>query len=155
MRAYFGTDNRINAVFGSDTQESADREIELIFGEGTKAMEMGIEEDELSIKGSAGIQRSLCIINSEDENIRTDIIERIICRGITISRRKELLMDVEDLKRLFPKIVDDEIFDDFVKFYSKTSVLVLSLQGENVVKIWNETAGPKNPDEAKEKFPCR
>jgi nucleoside diphosphate kinase len=145
----------MNAVFGSDTQESADREIELVFGEGSKIMEMAMEEDDLSIKGSAGIQRTLCIIKSEDETVRADIIERIICRGITISKREELVIGVEALKRLFPKIVDDEIFNDFVEFYSKTSVLVLGLQGENVVKIWNEIAGPRNPEEAKERFPCR
>ncbi|KAJ3360532.1 Thioredoxin domain-containing protein 3 [Kappamyces sp. JEL0680] len=148
LRALFGTDNRINAVFGSDSQESADREKELFFGPESKVPELPITDDEISIKSSPGSQKTLCIIKSEDTQVRESIIERIICRGIEIFKRDELKLDAARAEELFPGVSQENL-----EFLTKWSHLALILKGENVVNAWKEMAGPEDPADAKNSAP--
>ena len=108
LRGLFGTDNRINAVFGSDSQTSANREIEMFFGPNSIIPRLDIHEDELSIKNSPGIQKTLCVIKSEDAQFRQSIIERMICRGIEIFKRDEVRLDASEAEELFPELADQK-----------------------------------------------
>jgi nucleoside diphosphate kinase len=119
LRALFGTDNLLNAVFGADSQEHANSEIDLIFGENPNVLEIPFHEDELSIKGSAGIQRTLCIINSSDETVRAEIISRILYRGIKITKREQGIIRREDAEKLFVKYGEKPIFNDLIDYYTK------------------------------------
>ncbi|KAJ3311050.1 thioredoxin domain-containing protein 6 [Boothiomyces sp. JEL0838] len=153
LRAHFGTDNRINAVFGSDSQESANREIEIFFGRESKVIEMPIDENELSTKGSPGVQKTLCIIKPDAMNHREDIIERIICRGLLISKREEMHLNNQQVEDLYHHIKDTEAFPPVLEQMTKSSVLALVLKGDNAVNIWKELAGPEDPELAKQTLP--
>ncbi|KAJ3271032.1 thioredoxin domain-containing protein 6 [Terramyces sp. JEL0728] len=153
LRAHFGTDNRINAVFGSDSQESAKREIELFFGAESKVVELPIDENELSTKSSPGIQKTLCIIKPDAANHREEIIERLICRGLLISKREEMHLNNQQVEDLYHHIKDTEAFPPILEQMTKSTVLALVLKGDNVVNIWKELAGPENPEIAKQQLP--
>lgn len=102
LRDFFGTENRINAAYSSENQELATRDIEVVFGASTKLLEMPISEDEMSIKTAAGTQKTLCIIKSEDSDVRNAIIERIICKGIEIHKRDEVKFEPNQVEEMFP-----------------------------------------------------
>ena len=102
MRDFFGTENRINAAYSSENQELATRDIDVVFGASTKLVEMPISEDEMSIKTAAGTQKTLCIIKSEDSDVRNAIIERIICKGIEIHKRDEIKFEPNQVEEMFP-----------------------------------------------------
>lgn len=87
--------------------DDAKRDIESVFGAESKFLELPISEDEFSIKTSAGTQKTLCLIKSEDGDIRNAIIERIISRGIEIHRRNEVKLEQNQVLEMFPG-VDDE-----------------------------------------------
>jgi nucleoside diphosphate kinase len=114
LRAQFGIDGRVNAIFGSESDENANREKEIFFGADSKLAELASHPSELSIKDSPGVQKTLCIIKSEDSQIREAIIERIICRGIEIFKRDELKLDAAHAEELFPG-VDQESLDYLTK----------------------------------------
>ncbi|KAJ3323047.1 thioredoxin domain-containing protein 6 [Boothiomyces sp. JEL0866] len=153
LRAYFGTDNRINAVFGSDSQESANREIDIFFGPESRVTELPIDENELSTKGSPGIQKTLCIIKPDATNHREDIIERIICRGLLISKREEMHLNTQQVEDLYHHIKDTDAFPPILEHMTKSPVLALVLKGDNAVNIWKEIVGPENPEVAKQNLP--
>jgi nucleoside diphosphate kinase len=154
IRALFGSDNRMNAVFGSDSQESANREMELFFGPEAKLLELPLNDDDLTIKNSPGIQKTLCLIKFEDSTRREQIIERIICRGISIMRREEILLNNQQVEELYPQLKDSEKWQDILESLTKSPVLALVLKGENVIEMWKEMAGPESPSTAKEGYPC-
>jgi nucleoside diphosphate kinase len=125
LRAYFGTDNRINAVFGSDSDAKAEVEIELFFGADSKVLQMPFSDDELTLKSSTGVQRTLCIIHTDNESIRNQVIERIICRGLKIARRNETTLDSDMISQLYPGIRDrpeyELVLDLQTKYFSTHS----------------------------------
>jgi thioredoxin domain-containing protein 3 len=154
LRALFGTDNRINAVFGSDSQENAERELNMFFGEEANLIELSFNENELSIQNSPGSQKTLCLIKFDDSERREQIIERLVCRGISVLRREELSLTTNQVEELYPNLVGTEQWSDLLARLTKFPVLALVLKGENIVEIWKEMAGPSDPKIAKEQFPC-
>jgi nucleoside diphosphate kinase len=154
LRALFGTDNRLNAVFGSDSQENAVREINMFFGPESAIPELPLVDDDLTIKNSPGSQKTLCLIKFEDSTRREQIIERLICRGISIMRREEVLLNHQQVEELYPELMGSDQWPSIVEELTKAPVLALVLSGENVIEIWKEIAGPDSPAVAKEHFPC-
>ncbi|KAI8895584.1 nucleoside diphosphate kinase [Globomyces pollinis-pini] len=153
LRAYFGTDNRLNAVFGSDSQESATKEIDIFFGPESKVTELPFNEDNYTLKGSPGMQKTLCIIKSESDEIRQSIIERIICRGIQVFKREEMHFGRSEVEELYSDLKDTPDFEDIVTFMTKFPMLALVLTGDNVVNDWREIVGDTDPAVAKETLP--
>jgi nucleoside diphosphate kinase len=123
LRALFGSDNRINAVFGSDSKDSASREIDLFFGPESKVTEIPTTDDEYSIKNSVGVQKTLCLIKFEDSTRREQIIERIICRGIHIIKREDILLTPQQVEELYPNLKDHENLPVLVESLTKYSFI--------------------------------
>ncbi|KAJ1337118.1 hypothetical protein BSLG_006591 [Batrachochytrium salamandrivorans] len=154
IRAQFGTDSRLNAVFGSDSSSSAKYEIDLLFGE--SATPMTLPFDEAAICGMPKhIQKTLMIIKPDATSAQyvDGIIERVICCGFNVVKREEIMLSVEMVHELYPTLVDQDNCQDVVDHLISSPVIALVLKGDEVVAGLCELLGPEDPVEAKERYP--
>ncbi|KAI8925457.1 nucleoside diphosphate kinase [Entophlyctis helioformis] len=151
IRAQFGTDARLNAVFGSLDVASASREIELIFAESTAPMTLALDEVE---SAPSNVQKTLALIKPDAVAKTEEIIERILCRGFAIVKREEVTLTTEMVGELHTAAArEDAGFNDVVAHLTSAPVVALVLKGDSVVSGWLEMCGPSDPAVAKETLP--
>ena len=153
IRALLGTDARLNAVFGSDSEAAAEREIELLFGQESKVFVMPAETS----TSTSGPQKTLAILKPDllEAGKVDEIIEKILCKGYQVSAREELLLPKELVTELYSNLSEHEAYNDIVTFMTCGPALCLVIKGEDVVNGWAEMVGPMDPEEAKVKSPSR
>ncbi len=102
IRALFGTDSRLNAVFGSATAAVAEEEIELLFGSESKAQVLPLTESEL-VGTSSSPQKTVALIKPDlvQSGKVDELIEKILCRGYQISAREEMQLTTEMAQELY------------------------------------------------------
>ena len=151
IRAQFGTDAKMNAVFGSQTPEAAEHEIELIFGEHCTGISSAVDEHE----PSANVQKTLAIIKPDaiSAGKADEIIERVICRGYTVVKREEITMTPNLVAELFAPLKDSPSYPEIEEHLTSGPVIALVLKGDSVVRGWKEMVGPDDPVIAEEKAP--
>ncbi|KAJ3285254.1 thioredoxin domain-containing protein 6, partial [Borealophlyctis nickersoniae] len=152
LRALFGTDNRLNAVYGSSSLEEAATDIALFFNPSRPLPELPYVDPETS--PAEAVQNTLAIIKPDAiaAGKAEDIVERIVCAGFTVVKREEMGLSRELVRELY-KDVDPQYFEDTVEFMVSGPVIALMLKGDDVVRLWREIIGPTNPEEARAQFP--
>ncbi|KAJ3217379.1 thioredoxin domain-containing protein 6 [Clydaea vesicula] len=168
LRALFGTDNMLNAVFGSSSVEAAEKEIEFFFGEhSTDIKNLEFHEKELD-SVSVTNQKTLVLIKpdvcgfhgkgggeapSGNSKAVDEIVERILWRGFKIIKREELNMPIEQAQDLYDMLKEEEYFNELVDFMASGPSIALVIKGEDVVRAIREIAGETDPDIAKKESP--
>ncbi|KAJ3033116.1 Thioredoxin domain-containing protein 3 [Rhizophlyctis rosea] len=154
IRALFGTDNRLNAVYGSSSPDSAKADLDLFFYSPPRPLLELPQIDPASIP-AAQVHNSLAIIKPDAMAAGKvdEIVERIVCAGFTVWKREEMHLSREEAGILYEGLREREYFEDAVGFISSGPILAMILKGDNVVRMWREMIGPTDPAEAREKFP--
>lgn len=170
IRAMFGTDNLMNAVFGSSSVENAKVEIEFFFNsEGNQSgdiLEMDFSEKEL--EDPATIEKTLVLLKPDVCDIARgeegeaeyskkvdEIIQRILWSNFQIIKREQLLLAKEQAQELLYHYEQESWFEEMVSFVVSGPCIALVLRAENVVRSWRDIAGANDPDEAKQTAPMR
>jgi nucleoside diphosphate kinase len=145
LRAQYGSGSWRNAVHGSDTSESAARELAFFFPKYTVPWVPGTEPP---------IQRTLAIIRPAAYSTHKDeILEKIHEAGFEIAMTKELEMTKEEAEEFYGEHKDQEYFDPLTTHMSSGPFLVLALAREDAIEGWRQLLGPPNVEEAKEQAP--
>ncbi|KAI8921365.1 nucleoside diphosphate kinase [Powellomyces hirtus] len=157
IRALVGTDNRLNAVYGSETLEAAGHEIELLFGANASVLELPLPAivDQPSSALIQPPEKTLAIIKPDmiDPEKVDAIVERIVCRGYQVLKRESVHLSQDEAAELYSHQKEAPYFADAVAFMSSGPVVALVLKGSDVVNGWREMIGPTDPETAKSQFP--
>jgi nucleoside diphosphate kinase len=145
IRAQFGTDNMINAMYGADSVESAQKHFEFIDTIAALPMENYAENN------SFGPQRSFVIIKPGVNP--DDIVKRILWHRYAIIKRNETVLQREQALLIYNGYEDKSYFEDLIEHVISGPSVLLVVKGEDVVTGLKELAGPHDPQEARKISP--
>ncbi|XP_045683218.1 thioredoxin domain-containing protein 3 [Phyllostomus hastatus] len=118
----------INQLYGSDSLEAAEREIQHFFP----------------------LQSTLALIKPHvTHEQREDIFNLIKEAGFDITQMKEMLLTKEQADKIYFKIVKKDFYKDVLEVLSEGPSLVMVLTKWNAAAEWRRLMGPTDPDEAK------
>ncbi|KAJ3126393.1 thioredoxin domain-containing protein 6 [Nowakowskiella sp. JEL0407] len=154
IRALFGTDGTINAVYGSETVESAQSEIEFFFSNSTIS-ELPLTDEETHATPGMASGKTLALIKPDAiaAGKVDEIIQKIVYRGFQVIKREEIQFSEEQAVEMFAEYSHEGYFEEIINFITGSPSIALVLKGEDVAIVWQEMMGPTDPVVAKEKFP--
>ncbi|KNC98195.1 uncharacterized protein SPPG_06597 [Spizellomyces punctatus DAOM BR117] len=154
IRALHGTDNRLNAVYGSETPEAAQNEIELLFGSASAVFEIPLTDRDIT-PTSGQPEKTLAIIKPDmiDGEKVDAIVERIVCRGYQVLKRENVHLSPDEAAELYSHQKEMPYFNDAVAFMASGPVVALVLKGDDVIRGWREMIGPTDPEIARREMP--
>ncbi|TPX76673.1 nucleoside-diphosphate kinase [Chytriomyces confervae] len=140
IRALFGTDGSLNAVHGSDSTTSADREINLVFGGEVSSM--------------PPLQTTLALIKPDAYPAhKNHIANKLKQCKLTILNEKELHMTLGMAQEFYREHEGKPFFEDLTTWMSSAPIYAMVLEGPSGVKAWRNLAGPTNSETARETAP--
>ncbi|XP_064431656.1 thioredoxin domain-containing protein 3 [Mirounga angustirostris] len=118
----------INQLYGSDSLEAAEREIQYFFPP----------------------QSTLALLKPHvTQEQREEILKLIREAGFEITQMKEMLLNEEEAEKIYSKIKGKDFYQDVLEMLSEGPSLVMVLTKWNAVSDWRQLMGPVEPDEAK------
>ncbi|KAF3819014.1 hypothetical protein GH733_013164 [Mirounga leonina] len=111
----------INQLYGSDSLEAAEMEIQYFFPP----------------------QSTLALLKPHE------ILKLIREAGFEITQMKEMLLNEEEAEKIYSKIKGKDFYQDVLEMLSEGPSLVMVLTKWNAVSDWRQLMGPVEPDEAK------
>ncbi|OUM62039.1 hypothetical protein PIROE2DRAFT_44691, partial [Piromyces sp. E2] len=137
IRALFGTDGSQNAVHGSDSLISADRELGIIFPEiGPKIATLALIKPDAYGTGK-----------------KDDIIKMIKDNGFDIIAQKEYTMTMDVAKEFYKEHEGKPFYDELTTWMSSAPIYAMKLIKEDAVTAWRKLMGPTNSEKAREEAP--
>lgn len=138
LRAQYGTNELQNAIHGSDSRESASKELAFFFPKG-----LGVS--------NAGSQRTLALIRPSALSFghREPIIQKIKESGFKIAMSRTIQLDKADAEEFYSEQKGHPFFDDLVSEMTSGPVLVLCLVKDDAVASWRNILGPKEKESLK------
>jgi nucleoside-diphosphate kinase len=136
LRAIFGSEGSHNAVHGSDSPSSANRELSFFF----------------SLPGSPAVLNncSCCIIKPHALFHAGKILNMILEEGFEISALQMLHLDkpsAEEFLEVYKGVLPE--FTAMVDHLTSGPCIVMEIRQENVVNAFRQLAGPLDPEVAK------
>uniref|UniRef100_A0A8C0LCX0 Thioredoxin domain-containing protein 3 n=1 Tax=Canis lupus dingo TaxID=286419 RepID=A0A8C0LCX0_CANLU len=118
----------INQLYGSDSLEEAEKEIQYFFPS----------------------QDTLALIKPHvTHEQREEILKLIRETGFEITQMKEVVLNEEEAEKIYSKIKGRDFYQDVLQMLSEGPSLVMVLTKWNAVSDWRRLMGPIDPDEAK------
>nr|XP_021538618.1 thioredoxin domain-containing protein 3 [Neomonachus schauinslandi] len=118
----------INQLYGSDSLEAAEREIQYFFPP----------------------QSTLALLKPHvTQEQREEILKLIREAGFEITQTKEMLLNEVEAEKIYSKIKGKDFYQDVLEMLSEGPSLVMVLTKWNAVSDWRRLMGPVEPDEAK------
>lgn len=140
IRAVFGTDGTKNAVHGSDSVESAKRELDFFFNPRTMP--------------STGVINNctLCLIKPHivKDGLAGQVIDMILAAGFEISAAEIFYLSrpiIEEFYDVYKGIIPEYL--PIIEHFSNGPTLALEVRQENAVRSFREFVGPNDPEIAK------
>merc|ERR1719333_724890 len=133
LRATFASNTTKNAVHGSDSTESAQRELAFFF------------DVELTL---ALIKPDAVAAGKGEE-----IVARIEAEGFTVVERETLTLTKERAEQFYAEHKGKGFFEDLVGFMTSGPVIALKLEAANAILKWRSLMGPTNFETAKQEAP--
>jgi len=130
IRAKYGENITKNSVHGSDSPESAKREVEFFFH---------VEDTYAMIKPN---------VTKKDA-----VIAEIKKEGFEIVKSKQIRLTRTQAEEFYAEHKGKKFFEELVQFMIGGDIVALHLRGPNSIKAWRYLMGPTNPDTAKKDFP--
>lgn len=98
------------------------------------------------------VERTLAIIkpDSVEKGIIGEIISRIDSAGLKTVGMKMLQLTQKRAEGFYHVHQGKPFFNDLVKFMTSGPVVVMVLEANNAIKLWRDTMGVTNPEEAVE-----
>ncbi|XP_070280817.1 thioredoxin domain-containing protein 3 isoform X1 [Myotis yumanensis] len=127
--AQFAMENLpINQLYGSDSPEAAEREIQYFFPP----------------------QNTLAVIKPQATHAQREMIfSRIKEAGFDIIQMKEILLTKEHADKIYYKIAQKDFYNGVLEVLSEGPSLVMILSKWNAIADWRRLMGPTDPSEAK------
>ncbi|KAK9764196.1 hypothetical protein K7432_008496, partial [Basidiobolus ranarum] len=147
IRALFGTDGSHNAVHGSDSVDSATREIKIVFSPSSTSASSNVSQSD--------IEQTLALIKPDAYGAGRKInIQKIIKKeGFTIVKEKEVRLTRLKAKEFYAEHDGKPFFEKLITWMSSAPVYAMVLRKEGAVKAWRDLMGPTNSVKAKEAAP--
>jgi len=142
IRALYASSMTKNASHGSDSVQSAARELEFYFAAKGNAARSTKEFTLAMIKPDA-----VAAGNAEH------IVNRIKYEGFRVVERKEVALSKERAEAFYAEHKGKGFFDDLVDFMTSGNTVALKLERENAIKTWRAVMGPTNFEVAREEAP--
>ncbi|XP_071942611.1 thioredoxin domain-containing protein 3 homolog isoform X8 [Antedon mediterranea] len=133
LRAQFSiTDSRINSLHGSDSIETAEKELDMFFPK----------------------EHTLAVIKPDATTEHKDaIIERITEAGFNIACQKDIHMDQDIATQLYKEHEGKEFYDQLISHMTSGPSMVMVLSREDAIDNWRTLMGPTDPEVAKDQAP--
>lgn len=141
FRAQYATDKLINAIHGSDTHETAMRELAFFFEEGSHDN----HEKKKKLQRTIALIRPAALVAHRDA-----IIQKIKDNGFDIAMTKTVHLDKESAEDFYSEHRDKPYFNDLVNEMTAGPVMALCLAKEDAVSSWRNLLGPKEKEKLKE-----
>merc|ERR1711994_219219 len=142
IRALYASSMTKNASHGSDSVESAKRELEFYFATKENAPRSTKEFTLAMIKPDA------VSAGKTDE-----IVNRIKYEGFVVVEQEEMKLDKERAEAFYAEHKGKGFFGELVEFMTSGSIVALKLERENAIKTWRTVMGPTNFEVAKQEAP--
>jgi len=141
LRSLFGTDQTKNAIHGSDSSESAMRELNFIFGKGSRARTIPqlsncsclIIKPHIILEGRAG-----------------KVIDILLSNGFEISAMEMFYLDkvtAEEFFEVYKGVLPE--YAAIIEHVSSGPIIAMEVRQENVVESLRSLVGPHDPEIAK------
>ncbi|XP_061183794.1 thioredoxin domain-containing protein 6-like isoform X2 [Saccostrea echinata] len=132
LRAKFALDDtKINMLHGSDSEETAKKELEFFFP----------------------MQQTVAVIKPDAVGTKDEIIDRIHESGFKIAATKEQQLTRELAEEFYADHKGKDYYEDLVEHMTSGPTYVMVLSREDAVQGWREIIGPTDPEKAKEENP--
>merc|ERR1719229_888594 len=133
LRATFATNTTQNAVHGSDSPQSAARELDFFFN----------------------VQHTLAVLKPDAvaAGKADEIVTRIESEGFTIIERATVSLTKERAELFYAEHQGKGFFDDLIEFVTSGPVLAMKLEKADAIKGWRTLMGPTNFETAKKEAP--
>ncbi|CAF0729697.1 unnamed protein product [Brachionus calyciflorus] len=139
FRAQYATDKLMNAIHGSDSRESATRELAFFFPD---------YENQNKTKNT---QRTLALIRpSAFAKHKDSIVKKIKDKGFEIAMTKTVQLTKQQAEEFYSEHKGKSFFDDLVKEMSSGQMMVLCLAKDNAIQSWRNLLGPKEKEKIKD-----
>merc|ERR1712207_44827 len=142
MRALYGSSMTKNATHGSDSTESAARELEYYFP--TKSNEIRVTKEY-----TLALVKPDAVANGKAD----EIINRIKYEQFVIVKQEKLKLTKEKAEAFYAEHKGKKFFDELVGFMISGELVALKLERENAIKTWRTVMGPTNFETAKKEAP--
>ena len=135
----FGTDGSQNAVHGSDSAASAERELGLIFPElGPKTTTLALIKPDAYGAGK-----------------KDEIVKMIKDSGFNILAEKEYTMTMDVAKEFYKEHEGKPFYETLTTWMSSAPIYAMKLEKADAIKSWRSLMGPTNSEKARETAPQR
>ncbi|XP_063412015.1 thioredoxin domain-containing protein 6-like isoform X5 [Mytilus trossulus] len=131
LRAKFAVDDAINSLHGSDSEDTAKKELEFFFP----------------------MEQTVAVIKPDAEGTKDEIIDRIHEAGFKIAARKETKLTREIAEEFYADHKDKDYYNDLVEHMTSGPTYLMVLSREAAVDGWRSMIGPTDPTQAKEVSP--
>jgi len=142
IRALYASSMTKNASHGSDSEESARRELEFHFPtaghgpRGTKELTLAmIKPDAVSAKKA------------------DEIVDRIEYEGFVVVDRASMTLSQQRAEAFYAEHKGKGFFAELVKFMTSGPIVAMKLERENAIKHWRSVMGPTNFETARKEAP--
>eukprot|EP01083_Nonionella_stella_P066349 174673_1 len=133
LRALFATDTTKNAVHGSDSTESAQRELDFFF----------------NTQQTLGLIKPDAVANGKSD----EMIQRIENEGFLVVDRQSVTLTKEKAEAFYAEHAGKGFFDELVEFMCSGPTVAMKLEKKNGIKAWRDLMGPTNYEVAKKEAP--
>ncbi|XP_052079969.1 thioredoxin domain-containing protein 6-like isoform X12 [Mytilus californianus] len=131
LRAKFAVDDAINSLHGSDSEDTAKKELEFFFP----------------------MEQTVAVIKPDAEGTKDEIIDRIHEAGFRIAARKETKLSKEIAEEFYADHKDKDYYNDLIEHMTSGPTYLMVLSREGAVDGWRSMIGPTDPTQAKEVSP--
>ncbi|XP_050407604.1 thioredoxin domain-containing protein 6 isoform X4 [Patella vulgata] len=132
LRAQFSVEDvEINQLHGSDSPETAQKELEYFFP----------------------MEQTVACIKPDGIGTKDAIVDKIHEAGFRIAAQKETTITKDIAEEFYAEHKDKEYFNDLVQHMCSGPTMFMVLSREDAVSGWREAIGPTDPEKAKVEVP--
>eukprot|EP01006_Ploeotia_vitrea_P032667 TRINITY_DN64856_c2_g4_i1.p1 TRINITY_DN64856_c2_g4~~TRINITY_DN64856_c2_g4_i1.p1 ORF type:complete len:506 (+),score=266.24 TRINITY_DN64856_c2_g4_i1:57-1574(+) len=144
LRALYGSGPTENATHGSDSTESAVRELSLMF-----------PDRDWTIKFVDDVETTYAFIKPDAVRAgKTDeIMDRIRAEGFDIVACRKVTVDEALAKQFYAEHVGRSFFPQLLAFMTSGPAIAMALRRRNAIKEWRKLCGPINTEVARKEAP--
>ncbi|KAJ3101241.1 Thioredoxin domain-containing protein 3 [Phlyctochytrium bullatum] len=154
VRARFGTDGSKNAVHGSDSPASAEREIKVVFGDSVAPIKASHSEPAAAGATHGSLERTLALIKPDAYPAKKDeILASIRGEGFLVLKEEEVHFTKEKAEEFYKEHTGKPFYEDLTTWMSSAAIYAMVLEKEGAISGWRALAGPTNSEKARESAP--
>ncbi len=137
LRAQYATDSLMNSLHGSDSHESATKELAFFFPKG------------LGVKNASSRHTLALIRPSALAKYKDEILNKIKSNGFEIAMARQVQLDKQGAEDFYSEQRGKPFFDELVNEMTSGPLMVLCLVKDDAIASWRNMLGPKEKENIK------